>query len=299
MNESGIYPNRPHKKSAWTVGEVIGKYHPHNDSAVYEAMVRPGAVVLHAHAASSTVTATSATSTATARRPCVTPRAARQSPPWNCCVTCRRIPSTGSPTTTNHSPSPVALPARFPNLLVNGSQGIAVGMATNIAPHNLTEAIEATCHLIDNPDATVDELMQIMPGPDFPTGAIIMGSAGIKQTTRPAAAPYRACQGMWIHQDRSQPGSLPRFPTWSTRAPCRRRSLNSSTTSASRASRICAMSPTRRASVWSSGSRRRHSAGRAQQPVQLYLAADDLWRQQLALVNGVPKCLSLREMLQH
>ena len=76
---------------------------------------------------------------------------------------------------------PQVLPARFPNLLVNGSSGIAVGMATNIPPHNLNEAIEATCHLIDNPDATVDELMQIMPGPDFPTGAVIMGSDGIRQ----------------------------------------------------------------------------------------------------------------------
>ena len=77
---------------------------------------------------------------------------------------------------------PTALPARFPNLLVNGSQGIAVGMATNIAPHNMGEAVEATCYLIDHPDATVDELMQIMPGPDFPTGALIMGTDGIRQS---------------------------------------------------------------------------------------------------------------------
>ena len=109
-------------------------------------------------------------------------------------------------------------------------------MATNIAPHNLTEAIEATCYLIDNPDATVDELMQIMPGPDFPTGAIIMGSAGIKQSyeTGRGSITVRAK----AHVESTKTGRnrlvLPRFPTWSTRAPCRRRSPSSSTTSASR-----------------------------------------------------------------
>ncbi len=181
MNESGIYPNRPHKKSAWTVGEVsVSTIRTATSrSTTRWSAWRSGSPCAHR---SSTATATSATSTAMPPPPCVTPRAAWQSPPWSCYATCRRIPFDWHPNYDESLANPVVLPARFPNLLVNGSQGIAVGMATNIPPHNLTEAIEATCYLIDNPDATGDELMEIMPGPDFPTGAIIMGSAGIQQS---------------------------------------------------------------------------------------------------------------------
>ena len=113
MNESGIYPNRPHKKSAWTVGEVIGKYHPHGDFAVYEAMVRLAqwfsmrTPLIDGHGNFGNIDGDGAA-------PCVTPRAAWQSPPWSCCVTCRRIPSTGSPTTTSHSPSPWHCPHASP-----------------------------------------------------------------------------------------------------------------------------------------------------------------------------------------
>ena len=124
---------------------------------------------------------------------------------------------------------PVALPARFPNLLVNGSQGIAVGMATNIAPHNLTEAIEATCYLIDNPDATVDELMQIMPGPDFPTGAIIMGSAGIRQSYETGRGSITVRAKAHVESTKTGRSRLvfTEIPYMVNKAPCRRRSPSS------------------------------------------------------------------------
>ena len=181
MNESGIYPNRPHKKSAWTVGEVIGKYHPHGDFAVYEAMVRLAqwfsmrTPLIDGHGNFGNIDGDGA-----AAMRYTESRLAK--PAMELLRDLQKDTVDWQPNYDESLAEPVALPARFPNLLVNGSQGIAVGMATNIAPHNLTEAIEATCYLIDNPDATVDELMQIMPGPDFPTGAIIMGSAGIKQS---------------------------------------------------------------------------------------------------------------------
>ena len=181
MNESGIFPNRPHKKSAWTVGEVIGKYHPHGDFAVYEAMVRLAqwfsmrTPLIDGHGNFGNIDGDGA-----AAMRYTESRLAK--PAMELLRDLQKDTVDWQPNYDESLAEPVALPARFPNLLVNGSQGIAVGMATNIAPHNLTEAIEATCYLIDNPDATVDELMQIMPGPDFPTGAIIMGSAGIKQS---------------------------------------------------------------------------------------------------------------------
>ncbi len=177
MNESGIFPNRPHKKSAWTVGEVIGKYHPHGDFAVYDTMVRLAqwfsmrTPLIDGHGNFGNIDGDRAA-------PCATPRAAWPSPPWSCFVTCRRIRFDWRPN-YDESLAAVPLPARFPDLLVNGSRHRG-RHGHQLAPHNLTEAIEATCYLIDNPDATVDELMQIMPGPDFPTGAIIMGSAGIR-----------------------------------------------------------------------------------------------------------------------
>ena len=180
MNESGIYPNRPHKKSAWTVGEVIGKYHPHGDSAVYDTMVRLAqwfsmrTPLIDGHGNFGNIDGDSA-----AAMRYTESRLAR--PAMELLRDLQKDTVDWQPNYDESLAEPQVLPARFPNLLVNGSSGIAVGMATNIPPHNLNEAIEATCHLIDNPDATVDELMQIMPGPDFPTGAVIMGSDGIRQ----------------------------------------------------------------------------------------------------------------------
>ena len=180
MNESGIYPNRPHKKSAWTVGEVIGKYHPHCDSAVYDTMVRLAqwfsmrTPLIDGHGNFGNIDGDSA-----AAMRYTESRLAK--PAMELLRDLQKDTVDWQPNYDESLAEPQVLPARFPNLLVNGSSGIAVGMATNIPPHNLTEAIEATCMLIDNPDATVDELMTVMPGPDFPTGARIMGSDGIRQ----------------------------------------------------------------------------------------------------------------------
>ena len=180
MNESGIYPNRPHKKSAWTVGEVIGKYHPHGDFAVYDTMVRLAqwfsmrTPLIDGHGNFGNIDGDSA-----AAMRYTESRLAK--PAMELLRDLQKDTVDWQPNYDESLAEPQVLPARFPNLLVNGSSGIAVGMATNIPPHNLTEAIEATCMLIDNPDATVDELMTVMPGPDFPTGARIMGSDGIRQ----------------------------------------------------------------------------------------------------------------------
>ncbi|WP_329739997.1 DNA gyrase subunit A [Enorma massiliensis] len=180
MNESGIYPNRPHKKSAWTVGEVIGKYHPHGDSAVYDTMVRLAqwfsmrTPLIDGHGNFGNIDGDSA-----AAMRYTESRLAR--PAMELLRDLQKDTVDWQPNYDESLAEPQVLPARFPNLLVNGSSGIAVGMATNIPPHNLGEAIEATCYYIDHPDATVDELMQVMPGPDFPTGAVIMGSDGIRQ----------------------------------------------------------------------------------------------------------------------
>ena len=180
MNESGIYPNRPHKKSAWTVGEVIGKYHPHGDFAVYDTMVRLAqwfsmrTPLIDGHGNFGNIDGDGA-----AAMRYTESRLAR--PAMELLRDLQKDTVDWQPNYDESLAEPQVLPARFPNLLVNGSSGIAVGMATNIPPHNLGEAVEATCMLIDNPDATVDELMQVMPGPDFPTGAVIMGSDGIRQ----------------------------------------------------------------------------------------------------------------------
>ena len=180
MNESGIYPNRPHKKSAWTVGEVIGKYHPHGDFAVYDTMVRLAqwfsmrTPLIDGHGNFGNIDGDSA-----AAMRYTESRLAR--PAMELLRDLQKDTVDWQPNYDESLAEPQVLPARFPNLLVNGSSGIAVGMATNIPPHNLGEAIEATCYYIDHPAATVDELMQVMPGPDFPTGAVIMGSDGIRQ----------------------------------------------------------------------------------------------------------------------
>ena len=180
MNESGIFPNRPHKKSAWTVGEVIGKYHPHGDVAVYETMVRLAqwfsmrVPLVDGHGNFGNIDGDGA-----AAMRYTESRLAK--PAMELLRDLQKDTVDWQPNYDESLSEPSVLPARFPNLLVNGCNGIAVGMATNIPPHNLGEAIEAACMLIDNPDATTDELMQVMPGPDFPTGAVIMGTDGIRE----------------------------------------------------------------------------------------------------------------------
>jgi DNA gyrase subunit A len=180
MHESGITYNRPHKKSAWTVGEVIGKYHPHGDVAVYDTMVRLAqdfsmrVPLVDGHGNFGSVDGDSAAAMRyTESR---LQRAAME--------LLRDLEKETVDYQPNYDESlqePQVLPARFPNLLVNGSAGIAVGMATNIPPHNLGEVIDATCLYLDHADATLDELMEVLPGPDFPTGAMIMGKQGIRE----------------------------------------------------------------------------------------------------------------------
>ena len=179
MNESGITPKRPHAKSARTVGDVIGKYHPHGDSAVYDTMVRlaqPFSMrvpLVDGHGNFGSIDGDSAAAMRYSE-------ARLDKPAMELLRDLDKETVDFQPNYDESLQEPVVLPSRFPNLLVNGSSGIAVGMATNIPPHNLGEAIDATCMMIDNPDCTVDDLMKVLPGPDFPTGGIIMGRKGIR-----------------------------------------------------------------------------------------------------------------------
>lgn len=180
MYESGIRPDRPHKKSAWTVGEVIGKYHPHGDSAVYETMVRLAqdfsmrVPLVDGHGNFGSVDGDSAAAMRYTE-------ARLQKAAMELLRDIEKDTVDFQPNYDESLQEPSVLPSRFPNLLVNGSSGIAVGMATNIPPHNLGEAIDASIMYLKNPDCTVDDLMTVMPGPDFPTAAIVMGRDGIKQ----------------------------------------------------------------------------------------------------------------------
>lgn len=180
MNESGITPKRPHAKSARTVGDVIGKYHPHGDRAVYDTMVRLAqpfsmrVTLVDGHGNFGSIDGDSAAAMRYTE-------ARLDKPAMELLRDLDKETVDFQPNYDESLQEPVVLPARFPNLLVNGSSGIAVGMATNIPPHNLGEAIDATCLMLDNPDYTVDDLLKVMPGPDFPTGGIIMGRKGIRE----------------------------------------------------------------------------------------------------------------------
>ena len=178
MYDSGITPNRPHSKSARTVGDVIGKYHPHGDAAVYDTMVRLAqdfsmrVPLVDGHGNFGSIDGDSA-----AAMRYTEARLAK--PAMELLRDLEKETVDWRPNYDESLQEPEVLPARFPNLLVNGSNGIAVGMATNIPPHNLGETIDATCLMLDNPDVTTEELMKVLPGPDFPTGGIVMGRKGI------------------------------------------------------------------------------------------------------------------------
>jgi len=179
MNEMGINSGTPYKKSARIVGEVLGKYHPHGDSSIYDAMVRMAqdfsmrAMLVDGQGNFGSVDAD--------------PPAAMRYTEARLTAIAEQIMADIDKETVDFSPNfddslrePDVMPARLPNLLINGSSGIAVGMATNIPPHNLSEVCDALVYLIDNPGATVDDLMQFIKGPDFPTGGVIIGEEGIK-----------------------------------------------------------------------------------------------------------------------
>ena len=183
MDELGLQPDKPFRKSARIVGDVLGKYHPHGDSSVYDAMVRLAQpfnmryMLVEGHGNFGSVDGDGA--------------AAMRYTEARLSKMATEMMADIDKDTVDFYPNfdetlmqPQVLPARFPNLLVNGSGGIAVGMATNIPPHNLGETIDALVALIDRPDITVDELMQYLPGPDFPTGGIIMGKMGIASAYR-------------------------------------------------------------------------------------------------------------------
>ena len=178
MNELGVTPEKPHKKSARITGDVMGKYHPHGDSSIYEAMVRMAQwwsyrymlVDGHGNFGSMDGDGAAAQRYTEARMSKIALEMLRD------------INKNTVDYIDNYDASerePVVLPARFPNLLVNGATGIAVGMATNIPPHNLAESIDAVKLVMDNPDATTRDIMEVLPGPDFPTGALVMGKSGI------------------------------------------------------------------------------------------------------------------------
>ncbi|MEG2520981.1 MAG: DNA gyrase subunit A [Christensenellaceae bacterium] len=179
MSELNLYPDKPYRKSARIVGDVLGKYHPHGDTAVYEAMVRMAQdfsirhMLVDGHGNFGSVDGDSAA-------------AMRYTEAKMAKITMELLRDIDKDTVDFYPnfdetlQQPSVLPARYPNLLVNGTGGIAVGMATNIPPHNLGETINAAIALIDNPDISIDELIDILPGPDFPTGGIIMGVSGIR-----------------------------------------------------------------------------------------------------------------------
>lgn len=178
MNELGVIPDKPHKKSARITGDVMGKYHPHGDSSIYEAMVRMAQwwsyrhMLVDGHGNFGSMDGDGAA-------------AQRYTEARMSKIALELLKDINKNTVDfqdnydGNEREPLVLPARFPNLLVNGATGIAVGMATNIPPHNLAEAIDAVKMVMENPDCTTRDLMEVLPGPDFPTGALVMGRSGI------------------------------------------------------------------------------------------------------------------------
>ena len=179
MNDAGNTSDKPYRKCAYTVGEVLGKYHPHGDASVYDAMVRLAQdfslrypmVDGHGNFGSIDGDPPAAYRYTEARLSKMADEMLRD---------INKNTVDFGPNYDDKLQEPLVLPSRFPNLLVNGSTGIAVGMATNIPPHNLCEIIDAINLMIENPDVSVESLMSVVKGPDFPTGGIIMGRAGIR-----------------------------------------------------------------------------------------------------------------------
>lgn len=180
MYDNNLYPTNPYRKCATTVGEVLGHYHPHGDASVYDAMVRLAQtfsmrhILVDGHGNFGSVDGD--------------PPAAYRYTESRLSKTAMKMLDDIKKNTVDFAPNfdatstePTVLPSRFPNLLVNGSSGIAVGMATNIPPHNMREVVEGMCCLIDNPDAQLEDLMEHIKGPDFPTSGIIMGTRGIRE----------------------------------------------------------------------------------------------------------------------
>src|SRR6266545_3266843 len=184
MHDLGLQPNRPYRKCAFIVGEVMGKYHPHGDSAIYETLVRMAQdfalryplVDKQGNFGSIDDDPPAAMRYTEAR---LTPLAMEMMDDID------RDTVDWMPTYDNEDREPTVLPGRFPNYLCNGGEGIAVGMATKIPPHNLREICDACTYALEKPDATVDELMKFIQGPDFPTAGVILGTKGIRDAYEP------------------------------------------------------------------------------------------------------------------
>src|SRR5213083_2506274 len=180
MYAEGMRPDRPHRKCANAVGDVMGKFHPHGDSAIYDALARM------AQDFSLRYPLIDGHGNFGSPDPNDSPAAQRYTEARLAALAMELIGEIDENTVDladtydGQNEEPVVLPARFPNLLVNGGGGIAVGMATNIPPHNLNEVIDACIHVLDNPDAKPNDLMRFVKGPDFPTGALILGRDGIR-----------------------------------------------------------------------------------------------------------------------
>src|SRR5712691_9704323 len=201
MYAEGMRPDRPHRKCANAVGEVMGKYHPHGDQSIYDALARMAQdfslryPLIDGHGNFGS--------------PNDRPAAARYTEARLSLLAMDLLGEIDEDTVDfgetydGRNREPLVVPARFPNLLVNGGGGIAVGMATSIPPHNLGEVIDATLHLIDNPDATVEDLMRFVTGPDFPTGAMILGRAGIAECYRTGRGSIRMRANAEVDEDRN------------------------------------------------------------------------------------------------
>ena len=220
MDQQGFRPDRPFVKCARVSGDTMARYHPHGDGAIYDALVRMAQPF-------------------SLRHPLIDFHGNYGSPDFGPAASryteCRLHPLAMQlladidedtvdlmPNYDGSTEEPRVLPARFPNLLVNGSQGIAVGMATNIPPHNLGEVIDATIHLIDHPDATPDDLMQFVKGPDFPTGASILGRAGIIDAYRTGRGSVKMRATATIEENKKGRHARSSSPSCRTRRAARR-----------------------------------------------------------------------------
>ena len=302
MAEAGITPNRPHKKSAWTVGEVMGKYHPHGDAAIYDSMVRMAQdwsmrlPLIDGHGNFGNVDGDGA-----AAMRYTESRLAR--PAMELLADLNKETVDLQPNYDESLTEPTVLPSRFPNLLVNGSSGIAVGMATNIPPHNLGEVTDAVCMMIDNPDATTDELMTVLPGPDFPTGGIIMGTEGIRDAYETGRGSITVRAKVHVEQIKS---GRSRLVVTEIPYQVNKGLLQEKIAQAVNEKRIEGISDMRDESNLKEGVRIVIDLKQGAVPE---VVLNNLYKKtqlqatfgaiDIALVDGVPKTLSLREMLHH
>ncbi len=302
MAEAGITPNRPHKKSAWTVGEVMGKYHPHGDAAIYDSMVRMAQdwsmrlPLIDGHGNFGNVDGDGA-----AAMRYTESRLAR--PAMELLADLNKETVDLQPNYDESLTEPTVLPSRFPNLLVNGSSGIAVGMATNIPPHNLGEVTDAVCMMIDNPYATTDELMTVLPGPDFPTGGIIMGTEGIRDAYETGRGSITVRAKVHVEQIKS---GRSRLVVTEIPYQVNKGLLQEKIAQAVNEKRIEGISDMRDESNLKEGVRIVIDLKQGAVPE---VVLNNLYKKtqlqatfgaiDIALVDGVPKTLSLREMLHH